>query len=598
MGASALRAELVAAMRTFRETDIRRRTLVVSFLLTAWFALLVFRLVQLQVVQHAVLKGRALKQSQATVCIRARRGTIYDRNGKVLACSLPVFTIKLSPVDKETPAEEREKVRRLQAVLGFSDKEAADILRSLRDEESFTYVKKKVAPEIADRVRELRIPGVGFDEESQRFYPLGALAAHILGGVNSDESVQAGVELRYNDILKGEDGLQIIFKDNKRRGYESQILKAPAAGHDIVLTIDTTLQYFIERGLARAIEEHRASGGTIIMCDPSTGEILALANFPTYDVNFYSEAREAWLDRAIGRPYEPGSTFKIVTAAAALENGVVGFSDIFDCSSGSINVGGLTISDHEHMGLLTFPKVLIDSSNVGTVKFALRLSQADFFATIKKFRFGERTGIDLPAEERGTVWPVANWHKTISLPHIAIGYEISVTPLQILRAMNVYATRGWLVRPHVVKKSPDILETSALRPGPEQKILQEKTAEDLVNRVLVKVVEEGTAKQGQLEGFSIAGKTGTAQQLDPVTKTYTSRKHTASFVAFVPAGRPVLTMIVVLDDPKEGFYYGGQVCAPVFRDIARQALRYMGVAPDKPLPPAVITASLGKKDRP
>jgi cell division protein FtsI/penicillin-binding protein 2 len=598
MGASAARAELDAAMRTFRETDIRRRTLVVSLLLTVWFALLAFRLVQLQVVQHAVLKGRALKQSQATVRIQARRGTIYDRNGKVLACSLPVFTVKLSPVDKETPAEEKEKVRRLQSVLGFSDKEGADILRSLRNEESFTYVKKKVAPEIAERVRELRIPGVGFDEESQRSYPLGSLAAQVLGGVNSDESVQAGVELRYNDILKGEDGLQIVFKDNKRRGYESQILKPPVAGRDIVLTIDTTLQYFTERALARAVGEHSASGGTIVMCDPSTGEILALANFPTYDVNRYTEAREAWLDRAIGRPYEPGSTFKIVTAAAALEKGVVDYSDVFDCSSGAINVGGLTIRDHEHMGLLTFPKVLIDSSNVGTVKFAMRLDRTDFYAAIKKFRFGERTGIDLPAEERGTVWPVESWHKAVSLPHIAIGYEISVTPLQILRAMNVYATRGWLVRPHVVKKSPDILETSALRPGPEQKILQEKMAEDLVDRVFVKVVEEGTARQGQLEGFSIAGKTGTAQQLDPVTKTYTSKRHTASFVGFVPAAQPALTMIVVLDDPKEGFYYGGQVCAPIFRDIARQALRYMGVAPDKPLPPAMITAALGREDRP
>jgi cell division protein FtsI/penicillin-binding protein 2 len=585
-------------MKTFREADIRRRTLVVSLLLAAWSVLLVFRLVQLQVVQHASLKTRALKQSQATVRVRARRGTIFDRNGRVLACSLPVFTVKLSPVDKETAAEEKEKVRRLQAVLGFSDKEAAEILRSLRNEESFTYVKKKVEPEVADRVRQLRIPGVGFDEESQRSYPLGALAAHVLGGVNSDESLQAGVELRYNDILKGEDGLQIVFKDNRRRGYESQILKPPVAGRDIVLTIDATLQYFTERALARAVEEHGASGGTIVMVDPPTGEILALANFPTYDVNHYTEARDAWLDRAIGRPYEPGSTFKIVTAAAALEKGVVDYSDVFDCSAGVINVGGLPIRDHEHMGLLTFPKVLIDSSNVGTVKFAMRLDRTDFYATIKKFRFGERTGIDLPAEERGTVWPVASWHKTISLPHIAIGYEISVTPLQILRAMNVYATRGWLVRPHVVRRSPDIAESAVLRPGPEQKILPEKLTEDLVDRVFVKVVEEGTAKHGQLEGFSMAGKTGTAQQLDPVTKTYTSRKHTASFVGFIPAEHPVLTMIVVLDDPKEGFYYGGQVCAPVFRDIARQALRYMGVAPDKPLPPAVITAALRRKDRP
>jgi cell division protein FtsI/penicillin-binding protein 2 len=585
-------------MKTFREADIRRRILIVCFVLGGWSGLLLFRLVELQVVRHAAFRARALKQSQTHVRVQARRGTIYDRNGRVLACSLPVFTVKLSPVEKETPAQEKEKVRRLQSVLGFSDKDAADILESLRKDDSFTYVKKKVSPELAARVREMKIPGLGFDEESQRYYPLGSLAAHVLGGVNFDEAGQAGVELCYNDVLKGEDGLQIVFKDNKKRSYESEIVKAPRAGRDIALTIDATIQYFAERALARAIEDHSASGGTIIVCDPASGEILALANFPTYDVNHYAESRAAWLDRAVGYTYEPGSTFKMVTAASALENGVVGYSDVFDCSSGSITVGGLTIRDHEHMGLLTFPKVLIDSSNVGTVKFALRLAPSDFYATIKKFQFGERTGVDLPAEERGTVRPLSSWNKAVSLPHIAIGYEISVTPLQILRAMNVYATRGWLVRPHVVIKPPDRQRSAVLYPGPERRILPEKLTEDLVDRVFEKVVEEGTAKQGRLDGFTIAGKTGTAQQVDPVTKTYTARRHTASFVGFAPAGRPVLSMVVVLDDPKEGFYYGGQVCAPVFRDVARQVLRYFRTAPDKPLPPGVITAALKRKERP
>jgi len=585
-------------MRTYHESDIRKRTLVVCFLLGAWSVVLLLRLLQLQVVNHAGFEARASRQSRAKVTVQARRGTIYDRKGRVLASSLPVFTVKLSPVEKETPAQEAGKLRRLQAVLGLSEKEVSEILRNLRNEDPFTYVRKKVSPEIAARVRDLNLPGVGFDEENKRVYPNGSLAAHVIGGVNADESRQAGVESRYNAVLKGEDGQQLVYKDNKKREYQSQVTQPPVPGRDIVLTIDSTIQYIVERALARAVEEHSATGGTIIICDPATGDILALANHPTYDVNNYTESREAWINRAIGHTFEPGSTFKIVTAAAALERGVVRYSDAFDCTAGLIKIGNLTIRDHERLGILTFPKILIESSNVGTVMFASRLGPADLFGMIKRFRFGEKTGIDLPAEEPGRVWPVERWNKIYSLPHIAIGYEISATPLQILRAMNVFATRGWLVRPRVVRKSPESPPLPDQGPGPEEKILDGDLAENLTGRVFEKVVEEGTAKLGRLEDFWIAGKTGTAQKLDPVLKTYTTKRHTASFVGFVPARRPVLTMIVVLDDLKEGIYYGGQVCAPIFRDIARQVLRYLRVAPERPVAEDVITAQLKPKARP
>jgi cell division protein FtsI (penicillin-binding protein 3) len=584
-------------MRTYHESDIRKRTLVVCFLLGAWSVVLLLRLLQLQVFDHAWFAARASRQSRAKVTVQARRGTIYDRNGRVLASSLPVFTVKLSPVEKETPAQEATKVRRLRAILDLSEKEVSEILRSLRDDDAYVYVKKKVSPEIAARVRDLNLPGVGFDEENKRVYPNGSLAAHVIGGVNADESQQAGVESRYNPVLKGEDGQQLIYKDNKRRWYQSQVIKSPVSGRDIVLTIDSTIQYIADRALAQAIREHPATGGTIIICDPTTGDILALASYPTYDVNNYTESREAWINRAIGATFEPGSTFKIVTAAAALESGVVRYSDSFDCTAGLIKIGNLTIRDHERFGILTFPKVLIESSNVGTVKFASRLGQADFYAMIKRFRFGEKTGIDLPAEEPGRVWPLEQWNKTYSLPHIAIGYEISATPLQILRAMNVYATRGWLVRPHVVLRSPESPPLPVQGPGPEERILDGDLAENLTGRVFEKVVEEGTAKFGRLEDFWIAGKTGTAQKLDPVLKTYTTRRHTASFVGFVPARRPVLTMIVVLDDLKEDIYYGGQICAPIFRDIARQVLRYLRIAPEKPAAEGVITAQLKPKGK-
>lgn len=584
-------------MRTYHEGDIRKRTLVVSFILTAWFAILLVRLFQLQVIEHPALKTRAEKQSQAKVTVRARRGNILDRNGTVLASSLPVFNIKLSPVEKETAAQEIDKVRKLQAVFGLSEKNVADVLKSLKDNDSFTYVKKQVPPEEAARVRDLHLAGVGFDEESRRQYPHGTLCAHVLGGVNADESVQAGVESRYNDILKGQDGQRITLKDNKKRSYQDQVTKPPVPGLDIVLTIDANIQYIAEKALARAIEEHSATSGTVVALDPATGDILALANYPTYDVNAYTESKSAWMNRAIGYSYEPGSTFKIVAAAAAVEKGLVGYDELFDCTAGSIKVGPLTISDHERMGMLTFSKVLIQSSNVGTVMFASRIARDDFYGMIRRFGFGGRTGVDLPAEETGRVSPAAKWNKVISQPHMAIGYEIMVTPLQIVRAMNVYATRGRLVRPHVVRKSRGSPGSAAQGPPPDEKVLDEGLAAELTSRIFEKVVEEGTAKLGRMDEFLAAGKTGTAQRLDPILKVYTTKSHTASFVGFVPSRRPVLSMIVVLDDPKEGFYYGGQVCAPVFRDIAGQVLRYLGLAPERAPQDAVITADLRGKGK-
>ena len=585
-------------MRTYHESDIRKRTLVVSIILMAWFAILLVRLVQLQVVEHSALKARAQKQSQAKINVRARRGNILDRNGTVLASSLPVFTVKLSPVEKETAAQENDKVRRLQAVLGLSEKNVADILKSLKDNDSFTYVKKQVSPEDTARVRELHLAGVGFDEESRRYYPHGTLCAHVLGGVSADETVQAGVEYRYNDVLKGQDGQRTTLKDNKKRSYQDQVTKPPVPGRDIALTIEATIQYITERALARAIKEHSATSGTIIVLEPATGDILALANYPAYDVNEYTESKSAWMNRAIQYTYEPGSTFKIVAAAAAVEKGLVGYDELFDCTAGSIKVGPLTISDHERMGVLTFSKVLIDSSNVGTVKFASRLPPADLYGMIRRFGFGGRTGVDLPAEEPGRVRPVAQWNKIVTQPHIAIGYEIMVSPLQIVRAMNVFATRGKLVRPHVVRKSPGLTGSPAQGPPPDEKVLEESQADEMTSRIFEKVVEEGTAKLGRIDEFWAAGKTGTAQRYDQALKAYTTKSHTASFVGFVPSRRPVLSMIVVLDDPKEAFYYGGQVCAPVFRDIASQVLRYLGMAPERPPRDAAITADLRGKGTP
>jgi cell division protein FtsI (penicillin-binding protein 3) len=581
-------------MRTFYEADMRKRILALSFVLVAWVAAVAFRLVQLQVKDHARARAAVLNQNQRTWTIEPERGDIYDRNGQILACSLPAFSVYINPVDGETPADERRKLSALRSALGLTDKEVSKILDRLRRQESFTYVKRKASPEEAERVMALKLAGIGFEPAKKRHYPLRSLAAHVLGGVNLYENSKAGVEHYYDSLLKGREGEQVAYKDNRARRYQIQVIRPAVPGQDLVLTIDTTVQYIVEKELAKAVADHDASWGTVIVMAPRTGEILALASAPSYDVNAFPGPREAWMNRAVQLSYEPGSTFKIVTAAAARELGVVEYSDVFDCREGSITLGGLTIRDHARMGLLTFPEVLIESSNVGTVKFALRLGPEDFHAAITGFGFGSKTGVDLPGEVNGRVHPVKDWNKKSSLPHIAIGYELMATPLQILRAMNVYATGGLAVRPRVVKNTPD----REAVPDESRRVIGEETARELVKRAFEKAVEEGTGKPGRLDGYGIAGKTGTAQVWDPVLKTYTSKRYIASFVGFAPVNEPVLTMVVVLADPKEGFYYGGQVCAPVFRDIARQILRYLRVPPEKPFEGRALTAGLRTGGKP
>ncbi|RPJ01174.1 MAG: penicillin-binding protein 2 [Candidatus Aminicenantes bacterium] len=573
-------------MRTFYENDIRRRVKVLSFILAGWGIVVAARLVQVQVFGHAQAKAAVLNQARSRVKIEPRRGNILDRNGEILACSLPAPSVAIRPVDKETPAEERDKVLKLKKELGLPESDVARILGRLRDDAGYTYVKKKISEEAAARVMALRLPGVALEAGTRRYYPHGPLASHIIGGMNLSGDILAGIEARYDEVLKGKEGEQINFRVRGGRGYQSRVIETPVPGEDIVLTIDATIQYIVEKELAKAVAEHGAKWGTVIVMDPPSGEILAMASLPAYDVKDFPVTGEVRMNRAIEAGYEPGSTFKLVTAAAARERNRVGFSELFDCSAGSIRVGGTTITDHEREHILSFPQVLIRSSNVGTVLFAQRLTIPEFHETIKAFGFGAKTGIELPAEAKGSVKPPEEWNKKNSLPHFAIGYEVRVTAIQTLTSMNVYAMGGLRVRPHVVKSGGASTEDADGLP----RVISEKTAADLVERVFSHVVEEGTGKNSRLDGYSAAGKTGTAQKWDNVIGAYT-REYTASFVGFTPLDRPRVSMIVVLDEPKE-LYYGGQACAPVFKEIARQVLRFLRVPPDRLLPPKVLTAGM------
>jgi cell division protein FtsI (penicillin-binding protein 3) len=577
---------------------VQKRTIILAFFFFLWFFILTLRLIQLQVIEHRRLREAVTDQSQYERPIIPERGTIYDRNGQILARSLPAPAVCLIPGDDDLPKDLLARAERLKPIVNLSEKELQKIKSRIEDKDTYIYVKRKISWDEADRISKLNLKSVYVQRENRRFYPLGSLAAHVLGGVNIDGDGQSGVELQYNSRLEGVKGLSLILRDANKRRYDLETLKEPKPGQDLVLTIDATIQYIAERELEKAVREHEAGWGTVIISHPESGEVLAMATSPAYDPNdFPPSPFELSRNRAIQQNFEPGSMFKIVTAAAARESGAVGFNELFDCSEGHIRVAGWTISDHKKMGVLTFSEVIIHSSNVGTIKVGQRIGQERLYRMIQNFRFGQRTGLDLPGEEGGIFHPLARWSRTSLAAH-SIGYEISVTAVQVLQAMNILANRGLLVPFRMTQTSSSPIGSNAGLPVAGVRILSEKTASDLTSRVFEGVVADGTGQSARIDGFSAAGKTGTARKLDHDLGVYVASLHVASFVGFVPADRPVLSMVVVLDEPKFSLQYGGQVAAPVFREIARRVLLYLRQTPEFDPGKKIVTAQLRSQERP
>ncbi len=573
------------------QKKIRRRTIILLFFFFLWSIVLTLRLIELQVIHHQRFRRAVESQNKRKHTIVPERGTIYDRSGHILARSLPVPSVFFIPNEREPTRDQFRRIAGLKEILGLSEKDLSRIEAGIEEGETFIYLRRKADPAVADQIKKLGLPGIGFEEEHKRFYPLGTLAAHVLGAVNVDNAGAAGVELEYNRLLEGEKGQSLILQDAKKKRYHFEVLKKSRPGKDLVLTIDRTIQYLSERELANGVRACDAAWGTVIVSHPPSGEILAMATFPTYDPNAWPPTPfELSRNRAIQENVEPGSTFKIITASAALETGAVNFDEIFDCSGGKIHIGGWTIADHKKMGLLSFSEVIIHSSNVGTVMVGQRLGEMRLFRMIQAFHFGQPTGIDLPGEERGIFHPLNEWSRS-SLASHSIGYGISATPLQLLQAMNIIANRGVLIPPRITRPDFDSAPSGFRRISAGEQIISERTARDLTERVFEKVVLEGTGKAAQISGFTVAGKTGTAQKRNP-GGGYTATRHLASFVGFVPAEEPLISIIVVIDDPKSGLHYGGTVAAPVFREIARRVLLYLGEAPPSDRAIGMITARL------
>ncbi len=552
----------------------KKRAIILNTIIIFSFLLVSLRLADLMIINHERLSERANLQHIKVEDIKVRRGSIFDRRGRELALNLELESLYCDPAQLVL---DEVRARKLASVLA---KEPRVIRASIPEEGRFWWIQRKLNPDIAEKVRQLDINGLGFVPEAKRFYPKGKLASHIIGFVGIDNQPLEGVELKYDKYLKTTGGKVFLSRDASGKTLSSGV-DIEAKGNNVVLTIDEVLQHLVEEELDKAMVHWRAAAASAVMMNPYTGEILALANRPTYDPNEGNKAlASAMRNRAITDCYEPGSTFKIVVGIASLEEKTAKPNSLFDVSKGVIEVGGNTINDAHKHGVLSFKEIIQKSSNVGSVKLGLRLGTERIYKYAKLLGIGEKTGVDMPGEVSGWIRTPEAWSGT-SIGAISIGQEVAVTPLQIIRAYSAIANGGYLVRPHVVSKiiSPTGQVLASFKDNEIQRVISQRTAEIFKDMLKTVTEEGGTGKGASVDGNIVAGKTGTAQMINPVTKGYSREKYVSSFVGFVPADNPRIAMIVVIYEPK-GAIYGGTVAAPVFREIANQALSYLGVPRD------------------
>jgi cell division protein FtsI (penicillin-binding protein 3) len=553
---------------------VKSRALLVLALLAVWTGLVVARLYELQVVRHAEFSSRAERQQHLEVELAAPRGTVYDARGRELAVSIDVESAYA------LPHEAGDRQAFLQAMSGIPEVDRDRLREAFERQRRWTWVARKLDPATARTLRSRGLPGLHFLHESKRFYPLTASAGPLLGFVGLDNDGLEGLEARWDGELSGGVVHRTLLRDARRGTLQSPEFSFRDAepGSDLYLTVDASIQYVVERELRRVVEASRATSGTAIVLDPRTGAVLAVASVPDFDPNrFAATGREEWRNRVVTDAYEPGSTFKLVTAAAALETNRVDPFDSFDCEMGSVMVDGIRIGDHKPFGRLTFREVIANSSNVGAIKIGLAVGGEALHRQVRAFGFGAPTGIDLPGESTGIVHPLKSWRR-VGTAYVSFGQGISVTPLQVAMAFASVANGGNLLRPYVVgrivRADGEVIEA---RPEVVGHPISPATARTL-GRMFEAVVEEGTGQAAAVPGYRVAGKTGTAQIA--VQGGYSPDRFVASFAGFAPARNPVLLAAIAIHEPR-GRYHGGEVAAPAFAAIARQVLPYLGVAPER-----------------
>ena len=540
------------------------------------FGVLAGRAVYLQGLNNAFLQAKGESRYTRSIEISATRGVIVDRNGDLLAISTPVESVAASPADIEISEDQALKLAKLLQTG------VADLKRKLEDaQREFVYLKRQLPPAQAAKVVELNIPGVFLQREYRRFYPAAEELAHVIGFTNIDDKGQEALELAFEDKLRGKPGFRRVIKDRKGRIVEDmESIRAPQHGERLMLTIDAKIQNLAFRELKKAMANHRAKAGGIVVLDAATGEVLAMANFPTYNPNLRGGVDAARMrNRVVTDLFEPGSTLKPFTVATALETGAVTPATIIDTAPGQLTIGKATIHDAHPSGALTVAQVIQKSSNVGSAKLALRLPSEKMWAVFNSVGFGTPPQSGFPGEVSGRLRAYENW-KPIEQATMSYGHGISVSLLQLARAYTIFATDGEL-------KSPALIKRDA--PAESRRVISVETAQALRKMLEMAVQPGGTAPQARVAGYRVAGKTGTAHKIEG--RGYAANRYISSFVGFAPVSNPRLVVAVMIDEPAAGQYYGGAVAAPVFSEVVGGALRLMGVPPDAPVEKLVLPAA-------
>jgi cell division protein FtsI (penicillin-binding protein 3) len=569
------------------------RLYILGGMLLFWCVVISGRLIYLQIFRYGSFVKQAEHQQQREIPLSAKRGVIYDRAGHELAMSVLVDSAFA------VPSEVKDLPTAVSLITRITGDDRNVLLADCRNHKTFCWVARKADDETIERIKSLNLQGIHFQKEPKRFYPARDLAAQVVGTVGMEDAGQSGIEHEFEDELRGQNGKMLISVDARRQWF-SDVEKQPEPGENLVLTIDKNIQYIAEKELDQAIHDTQAIAGTVIVENPHTGEILALANRPTFNPNLRKQITPGALtNRAVSYVYEPGSTFKLVTISAALEEKLTNPDEIFDCQMGSIVYNGMRIRDSKPHGLLPVWGVLAESSDVGAIKIALRLGEDRFYKYIRAYGFGQQTGIELPGETRGLTKPVSRWSK-VSIAAISMGQEIGISPIQLSALISTFANDGVWVAPRIVTGHVEPLngpQSAAFHPGTSHRVISSYTAAEM-RSMMQKVVLEGTGRKAILEGYSAAGKTGTAQKVDPATGAYSKTKYIGSFAGFAPVNNPQIVVAVILDSAV-GLHQGGQVSAPVFKRVTQQVLEYLHTPHDLPLAPQhqLLLAQSKMKDK-
>lgn len=580
-------------MKDEREKWARIRIIMVGTVFGLMFLCVVGRAFYLQILQHEILVKKADKQHQHKVDLTPTRGSILDRNGTTLAESIHMDSCYAEPRRINDVAGTAEV---LAPILGIPKEE---LVAKLSVNKSFIWIERWLAPEVAIRVKNMKLPGIGFAPESKRFYPNMEIAAHVVGFTGRDPNGLEGIELKYDSTILGNTGFMITERDALGRNIavKNTVIKDSSPGKSLILTLDKTIQFIAEKELAKAVKESNAKGGMALVMESDTGKVLAMANYPTFNPNAYSQySLDALRNHVVADSFEPGSTFKVFTIAAALDSGSIKATDVYNCENGTYRIADRTIHDDHPQSRLTVSEIIKYSSNIGSAKIAFKMGEEKMSPYLRNFGFGGRTGIDLPGESPGSL--KKHWYG-IDLATISFGQGVSLSTIQLVSALSAIANGGNLMRPYLVEQILDDSGTVVQRFEPQivRRVISAETAQKVTKMMESVTGNGGTGTKAALDGYRVAGKTGTAQKVDPVTRTYSPTKRIGSFVGFVPADKPKLTIAVVIDEP-QGNKYGGVVAAPAFREIAQNSLAYLKIQPNMPTVAAAKATEVKVSDDP